>query len=115
MGYRKIIILALMVWSSVKAQNTITVVLPLDSNRLFVTADQVKLWNSNTYFQEGTNVKLSKANDSTILVSLFIPQLSSKDRDAMKQPPIGMIIYNKDSKRLNYRREDKWVSIWGDL
>ena len=114
-GYKIIVLAAGLLFGSARGQAVVRI--QLDSTQVLPTPEDVRVWNRGTTLTPmNSNTSLTKLNDSTISVGLVIPQHTSRERDALPKPPNGpFLIYNKDSKRLNYRREDKWVSIWGDL
>lgn len=101
--------------SSIAPTNISPRTISLDANNRFVTDAQIKYWNTPTKLVAGTNIKLIQVNDSTIMVSFYIPEYNMWYRDRIENPPLGMIIWNTDTNKLNFRSSKKnWVALWSD-
>lgn len=79
-----------------------------------ITDAQIETWNKTTILKQGSNIQLTPINDSTIMVSLYFPSMSTYDRDRMQNPPLGLMIYNTDTDHLNFKAKASWQSIWSN-
>ncbi|MCX7954184.1 MAG: hypothetical protein N3A01_03225, partial [Bacteroidales bacterium] len=73
--------------------------------------------NILTFSQHAINFSGAQAHTSAMLdvsdttKGILIPRLSTVERNSLSNPAIGLLIYNSDSKRLNYWNGSQWVEI----